>query len=980
VLALFLRVAGAYAQEVEVDPVVRYSGRIVALRSLVAPRGGLPSESLEPLLKVQQDSLYDPFSVRQDIAMLHRVLDFAKVEVDVEDWVAFDASGAPVPGVKVEYRVYPPPRLVRVEVDGARVLTRRALLGVVGREPGDAFFPEDAGRVRAAVLAAYAELGYPRAEVAATVAEEGDDRVSLLLAIEEGEPDRIDEISVSGGGTHLWPQFTLARHGLVRGRPWTRQALAAAQDDLTDLLRARGWYEGRVTVDVAPVDSGGERLVVLVDPRRRWSIVRETPKLPSKARIERILALRDGVRSSRRFSLEATRQLDAALYEEGRLETRTTVALEESEDAVLMRVGGNVGPGHRLGRVTWEGDTVHDGPFLTGALREAGAPAIGPGRITPEAVDDALEELQEFYRSEGYLSAKLARIGFFERAAVEQRGAAVVPVDLRIRVDAGPRVMLNELTIQGAANEADVSGIYAELVGRPLNPAEIDLRNRRLVEALAERGYLGADARSSIQVSEDGVAADVLVEVTTGPVVYLRSVILRGHRRTRRGMIEREIDVAIGEPLAPSRIAGIRRRLYEQGLYRRVDVELVGDEDRVKDLIVDVEERPNLYAELGGGVATDQGLKLFARGGHRNLFGLGHGLTLLGETGIGWVGDGWLLDWPAPEWKAAARYEALPTRNERVSIDVVFNEQQQEPAWRLERSGAGVGVGLRLGPKATAEVAYRVQFRRMLELDPDLLAVGDPWLDAVYPKGEGLTLPSLVRSQSGLEVSFVLDLRDDPFNPTRGSVGSVVVNLADELLTDLTFLRGEGTWGWWLPVGPFGIQGRLRGGAAWTPFAEETLPLEDRFQLGGGASLRGFALDSVGPANRMSVPEVVDTSSGPILGIFQGEPAAWIATGGDAMALASFEFRIPFERIGLPALTGTELALFADVGNVWFLDADRTDSMVEDTDPLLRWSVGVGLRRTTAIGPIQLDLGFNPQRMTERGEELLRIHLSLGAL
>lgn len=42
-----------------VDPAVpaavRYTGRIVALRSLVAPRGGLPAESLEPLLRVQQE-------------------------------------------------------------------------------------------------------------------------------------------------------------------------------------------------------------------------------------------------------------------------------------------------------------------------------------------------------------------------------------------------------------------------------------------------------------------------------------------------------------------------------------------------------------------------------------------------------------------------------------------------------------------------------------------------------------------------------------------------------------------------------------------------------------------------------------------------------------------------------------------------------------------------------------------------------------
>ena len=49
-------------------------------------------------------------------------------------------------------------------------------------------------------------------------------------------------------------------------------------------------------------------------------------------------------------------------------------------------------------------------------------------------------------------------------------------------------------------------------------------------------------------------------------------------------------------------------------------------------------------------------------------------------------------------------------------------------------------------------------------------------------------------------------------------------------------------------------------------------------------------------------------------------------------------------------------------------------------DPLLRWSVGVGIRRATVIGPIQVDVGFNPAPLAEREEDLVRLHVSLGAL
>ena len=106
------------------------------------------------------------------------------------------------------------------------------------------------------------------------------------------------------------------------------------------------------------------------------------------------------------------------------------------------------------------------------------------------------------------------------------------------------------------------------------------------------------------------------------------------------------------------------------------------------------------------------------------------------------------------------------------------------------------------------------------------------------------------------------------------------------------------------------------------------------------------------------------------------EPTRWVPTGGDAMGLASLEFRIPLERIGLKRWAGTQLAVFSDVGNVWLIDPTLADSGA--TDPFLRWSVGLGVRRATVIGPIQVDLGFDPARL--RDEALAQLHVSLGAL
>ena len=311
-------------------------------------------------------------------------------------------------------------------------------------------------------------------------------------------------------------------------------------------------------------------------------------------------------------------------------------------------------------------------------------------------------------------------------------------------------------------------------------------------------------------------------------------------------------------------------------------------------------------------------------------------------------------------------------------------EQAQEPTFRLDRSGGAISASLRIGMSGTAEVAYRAQSRRIQDVDPGALVEGDAWLDELgldpfMPDPQPQT-PSAARTQSGVDLSLLYDRRDDVFNPTSGWLGSLVVQMTDRLLSDTVFLKAEGAASVWASTGPLGWLFRARAGAGWVPSGEGTLPLEDRFRLGGGANLRGFGLDSVGPANRVSL-ERVDwpEALAPLLEhAARNSDPRWVPTGGDTLALLSAELRLPFEAFGLPSLGGTELAVFGDVGNVWFVTSGiETDSM-DAGDPLLRWSCGVGLRRATVIGPIQLDVGFNPEPI--RDESWARVHVSLGAL
>lgn len=985
-----------------------YTGKPVALVTFADPNGGLPSESLEPLLRVQVDAPLRPSDVRQDLATLYQAGDFSQVEADIEPW-PYGPDGAEE-GVHVEYRLVAPARVRKLTITGNKALRRRALIVAGGLDEGDSWRDATEKTVRANLLAAYRAAGYPNAGVDVGVDPRDAAAVDVTLRIHEGAPSTVVDIVVprqDGIGAGRVERL-LAQAGLRRGHPLTPQSVAAAHDKVLGVLHREGWYEASVAVtpDAVP---GGARVVVSVDPRRRWHIVTEghtdlpiltpaitparTNGLPNRRAVREALRLTEGVTLTRYFGDDAARALTEAEREQGFADADIHVGIRESPGDVTLAVSGSRGRMHVHHDVTVIGDAHYGARFVARALRD-GLPdplrrgplvfGLGPYRVSPEGVDKAVEALADYYRAQGYPDVTASRKDYAPQPA---RGR-VVPVDLTIEVGTGERVDVGSVELAGARDDIAVDDLFSSLVDAPFNPSLVADRCRQLVNLYRDHGYLDADAKPRYVRAADGHTVSVIVDVTPGPAVYLRSVIVRGYRRTRRWVVDREIDLHSGALLRPGDMSDIRKRLYDLGVFNRVSVDAAGDEDRVKDLVIDLDEAKNLFGELGGGIATDDGIKLTARGGHRNLWGMGHRLTAYGQVGLGWVGDTFGIDTAEIEWQAGVRYEAphVPGRNERAALDILFASQDQEPTWRVERTGGGPSVQLRIGPRATAEIGYSLQWRRLLDLDPGLLVPGDPWLAAIGnpdladPRP---VVPSTTRIHSGIDVNVVLDVRNDTFNPTQGGIGSISAEVTDGVLSDVLYLKGQAAWSQLVPIaGKLSLLFRGRAGAAWVPGNTSALGVEDRFQL-GGSTFRGFSPNTVGPANSVS-NEYVDFPSGisPIIGYSQRDASArWVTTGGDAMAVGTVEVQVPFTTFGLAGWKSWQVALFTDIGNVWWVSPlVETDSMTRGTDAALRCGLGVGIRRSTPIGPIAVDVGFNPWPLDYRAEDLVKVHVSLGAL
>ena len=994
--------------------------RLVSQVGLEAPEGGLPDESLEPLLRVGQGRPLDLGEVRQDIAILYRVGSFSSVEAVVEPWFDVGADGEPIDAVRVSYRVIPAPRVGEIKVEGVRGPAALLAAGAHGLNRGEPFYPDEQGAaLEARVTEALHAGGWPDAEVRLVHGRDELGNLSVQIRVEPGAEHIYGEIGVAGDEV-VNPKLLrwwLLRAGVGRGRRVTDASLVAGRQAVRDHLHDKGYLNAVVNLLRVPGDETGalEDLRIIIDAGQRLELDAHGRGLPRGDELRKVLGMVPGARPSREDLRDVGERLAAWYRGRGYFEAAVSVSRELTDDVVYLHVEVRRGRRHVLGHVEFVGATTWTSRYLEGALREAAPETLGKGIVTRESVSAALVTLREFYRSKGFLDARL-ELADLRVGSARMRG---VPLDLVVNVVEGPRTTLTALRAEGgiggdldgasaaaalagqgseasAAQDAPEAALLAAAaeagVGQPYNPSTLDALALQISEAYLNLGYLAADVRpeTALTRGEDGsVSAVGVLHITPGEQIRLRSVLIQGNHRTARRVVSRELTTRLGEPLTPAQIEESRQALYDLDLFKSVSLKPIGDDDRSRDLVVALEEKRNILAEAGVGASTDEGVEARLRLAHRNMGGLGQRVSALGQVGLGWVGDSWTPEYAAPVWRAALRYEApyVPASGYRLIAEILLNEAVQAPYWRLSRSGASLGIQARWGAHVEAFLDYHYQIRKLQDADPGVLVQGEPWWPAASGDQAPVT-PTAWRAQGGTGFTILYDGRDSRFNPTKGTLLTGAVELGDPLSADPAFVLATGLAEQRVPLGPVGLHLSARAGVGVVAGEMGTLAVEDRFTLGGSGSLRGFKTDAVGPANLSARPDVDYPSGlGPAVSgtALLDTPSHWVPTGGDTLAVLSAELLVPLATLGFGS-DSTSIVLFGDFGHVGFLDsAIRTTSITRgETDPAaepwLRIGTGLGLHVATPIGPLALDLGVNFDPIDGRGEPTFVPHLSLGSL
>ncbi|MBA4046428.1 MAG: outer membrane protein assembly factor [Erythrobacter sp.] len=532
------------------------------------------------------------------------------------------------------------------------------------------------------------------------------------------------------------------------------------------------------------------------------------------------------------------------------------------------------------------------------------------------------ELLGDILRTYGYYDGDVVRqLSGGRRARADDDGEdADISTEPSVRFDILPGVRYRfgriDLGRLPSLAEPDASRLIAAFGIQPGDPLYADRIIEREIElrvALGESGYPFALLdEPELLIDHARAEGDLTLDVQPGgkyvfgPVASSDERFLSGRHLSRIARFDQ------GDVFQQSLETDLRRAIIATGLVSSVTVTpretRAPQGDQPGEVALDVEfERAPLRTIAGAiGYGTEDGFKLETRWEHRNLFPPEGALRLRGILGtreaLGSIG---------------IRRNNFKGRDQVLTVDLFASDITTEA---VDSRGFGM--------RGTFEKVSNLLFQKPLswQLGGELLYTDERNRSVrVAPGGP---VPRQAFLIGGLFGSVTLDASDDLLDPSQGYRATLY--LAPEASrsegSESFYLRAQGDAAYYQSVGSTVLAARVRAATIQGAEAADIAPSR-RLYGGGGASVRGYGFQGVGPRDDLGNPE-----------------------GGASLVEFAAEARIETGLLG----GAVEVVPFIDAGTV------GRGSTPDFAD--IRWGAGIGIRYKTTFGPIRVDVAapLNP--------------------
>lgn len=538
-----------------------------------------------------------------------------------------------------------------------------------------------------------------------------------------------------------------------------------------------------------------------------------------------------------------------------------------------------------------------------------------------ETFNDDIKKVITFYKDRGYLDIKVLEP---EIRYNDMRTKMFIKVIL----EEGAKYKNGKASFTGNTvfTETVLLKVFKFKKGKIFNQSKHRINEMNIKSLYANKGYIRAKFKSSINKSATTGVVDVEIEITENNIVHIDKIHIDGNTKTKEYVIKRELLVKEGDPFAVGRIRRSQERLYNLGFFKDVQVDIEETEDPDKaDLAVEVEEDKTGLVSLGAGYSSTDRIVGTIQITEMNLFGRGQNLRLTYEFGA--RTENYQIGFTEPYFfgkRLLFGIDVFNTTNWR-------SYGSDTTAYQERRRGGAIRIGKPLSDILTLNFTYSYEEIEVFNIDSEFKNLIFPSKDAI----------------SSLASGIIRDTRDNVFDTNRGSKQSLSIKIAggpfggNTHFYKPTLIMSKFIPTFWKFV--FGFHSRISYVQEFSP--SEEVPYYEKYYLGGADTVRGYDFAEIGPPEK-----------------------------GKIIFVSNVEYKFPIvQEKGRSILSA---AIFADMGGLW-RNKHEISMKIGSDERQLKTGVGFGLRiRPMPVLPIRIDWGYGLNH--KPGDQLSQFYFTMG--
>lgn len=948
---LFLTALLAAAQQNVLGPQSVYNGQNVDAVDLI----GNPHRNLEPLRAVvtqKPKEPYDEAKVEASIAALQKAGGFPKVSVQVVPDTA---------GLRLNFLLEPAYYIGVVDFHGAvQHFSYTRMLEVANLSDEDPYDPARIPVAERALKNFFERNGYFQASIRTdTKIDDPNTLVNVNFNVDLGKRARLANLAIEGTEpaetAHLLHSVRSLRArlsgGLLEpGKPYTAERLKSA----TALIKATLTKQKRLAASVKEnppnfhSDNNRVDISFQIETGPVVNIRTQGAKLSvisflAKREMKKLIPIYSEGAIDEDLVNEGQQNLVDYFQRKGYSDVKVSINLTRKPEQIVLVYNIDRGQKRKVDQIAFHGNNQVKSSDLRAQVVVKKSHLWSHGQVSPKLLKQSVSNLESLYRDRGYESAKVT-------SRVANRGSAL---GITFEIEEGPQTIVDNVQITGNTLPKDelTSGHGFELhAGSAFSPRQLSNDRNRISATYLNRGYLNAEVKATVSRASDPNRINVTYAINEHQLVRVDKVLYLGQKKTRESLLKKTANIPVEAPMRKGQLLEAESRLYDLNTF---DWASVGPEKPITDqteeaTLVKVHEAKQneiIYgfgfevSRRGGNIPTgtvavpglppvNLGSNQIAPSEATFASPLGsvefnrHNIRGLAETAsasilLSRLDQRLIATYTQPHFFGSHWSSLSSFSLERTSENPLFTAELGDLSFQLERV---------LSRKKNTRLQLRYDFNKTLLTD--------------------LLVPELVLTQdrnvrlSTFSGTLIRDTRDKPLDAHRGVYGTLNLGITPSAIgSSANFGKLFGQFATYKSVHSIVLANSIRIGAA-KSFDGSFVPTSQLFFSGGGTSLRGFPIDEAGPQRLVPFCNVLQNQTGCI--------NVTVPLGGRELFILNSEVRFP-------------LKAMKDLGGVVFYDGGNVYSAINFNNFIDNYSntVGVGLRYSTPIGPIRIDIGRN---------------------